>query len=121
MADHQVRPAATPPIEEDVVRQGVEFRLVDDVEVAQRHLLAGVEGHAPVVLDQQVVLGQRGDEGGGRGGLLLELAAEAQGVLDELGLGVVLEQRAAPRRPSAVRRLRRCRGRTRSSPAAPSG
>jgi len=85
MAIDEMQPAAPPPIEKELVRQGIEFRFVDYVEAAQGQLLAGAQHDARLVADEQPFGGERPHERRRRRVLGMELAAEADGVLQQLG------------------------------------
>src|SRR5260370_34692009 len=53
MAIDEMKPAAAPPVEEDIVGQRVELGLVDHIEAAQGELLAGRQDDARLVAYQQ--------------------------------------------------------------------
>ena len=79
------------PIHHDVVGQFREARLVDDLEAGRRESFARVEGRRYLVRDQEILLDQRFHECFRRQMPALELDAEPQGVLDQLGSLAVLE------------------------------
>src|SRR5216684_4341106 len=93
MAIDEMQPAAAPPIEEELVRQGIEFRLVDDVETTQGHLLAGTQHDARLVADEQPLGAERPHERRRRRMLGMELAAEGDGFLQQLGRLAAVEKR----------------------------
>jgi hypothetical protein len=64
MGINEGQPAAAPPVEEDIVGQSVEFRLVDDLEVVQGHFLTRVQHHARFVRNEEPLTRQLGDKGG---------------------------------------------------------
>src|SRR5215469_14524927 len=86
------QPAAAAPVEKNVVGQRVEFRLVDNLEIAQGQLLARVEANAGLVRNEELALRQLGDKRRARQCLLVKLAAEIQCVADELRRLSALEQ-----------------------------
>src|SRR5258707_13699248 len=53
VAIDEMKPAAAPPVEEDIAGQGVELGLADHIEAAQADLLAGGQDDARLVARHQ--------------------------------------------------------------------
>src|SRR5262249_14002219 len=69
------------------------LRFVDDLEAAQRHLLAGVKRDARLIGGEQIMTCKRAQELHRRQVLPMKLATEGERILDELARLAILEER----------------------------
>src|SRR5258708_7016808 len=81
VAVDEIQPPAAAPIQKNAVGQGVELRLVDHFEAAQRQLLSRVQRDMRLVRHEKAVLGKRPCEFRSRPMLRLEFAAEIDRLL----------------------------------------